>query len=352
MEEQLGLVRWLHLAHHDWVLNTPHQRNATEQKQQRTMQAQALPTDLERELTKFGVDSTDPITVLEQHIDVLPRTLLVQLGEIVAPRDRSRIPRIRQRRHVWAHSQSQPSSSQRSGDTVTSSAGVTFGPAGVQGTGKAGMSGTKPTPLTAAEGRVRWPLLWEQLGGDPTSVPETEAQASEAEWVKHGFMPGSTLHVGKLGAMLSEQEEMEAWESAAKNRARERRLESQGEEFDESSDEDEGDTDQPNTRAPGAKPELRPAFGGAAFNQDRPLRDQKEVEEEFERRLLELFLDGLDTIDYDEIDFETADDPIASRDQEDAYFDDEAPSHVSDGAGNGHGKGHKAMENGQGEYDY
>lgn len=281
--------------------------------------AGGLPAALASQLAALGVAPDDPRRLLATHLDALPPALLREVGALVPPRERSRIPRIRQRRHVWAH----PSSS------------------------LPGSTPDKPEDLTAAEGRIRWPLLWEQLGGDPTLGPDTAAQRDAVRWAEAEFMPGEQRHVGRLGRLLGEEEEVGAWRRAAQSRARERRMQAEGEEFDSESDEDEDDEVAAGGGDGGGGGEQNSSSTGQP-----PAKSQAEVEAQFEKRLLELFLDGLDTLDYDDIDFTPAHDPIAERDREERYFDDEAPSAAAGGAGNGHGAGGKAMENGQGEYDY
>ncbi|EKC97337.1 hypothetical protein A1Q2_08260 [Trichosporon asahii var. asahii CBS 8904] len=277
------------------------------------------------------------------------------LVTLVPPRDRSKIPRIRQRRHIWAHPASSTSSATQASESLPGSTAAI----------------PKPVELTAQEGRIRWPLLWEQLGGDPTLVPSTQAQRDAVRWAEEDFMPGSTRHVGRLGRLMGEEEEMGAWQATAQNRARERRMQEQGEEFDSESDDEEeevmGSVRPVSLGIPGtaAAPVSNPgsasvgvstnAVSDSSLRQSThtaPKRSQSQVEAEFEKRLLELFLDGLDTLDYDAVDFTPAEDPIADRDRTDAYFDDEAPSTAPGGSGNGHGEGDKVMENGQGEYDY
>lgn len=315
----------------------------------------SLPTSLTSQLITLGVTPLpdDPARLLAAHLDVLPGPLLRQLGALVPPRARARIPRIRQRRHVWAHP---ASSSPAVPDALPSTART------------ARTARSKPEELTAAEGRIRWPLLWEQLGGDPALVPDTAAQRDAVRWAETEFMPGEQRHVGRLARLMGEEEEVGAWRRAAQNRARERRLQAEGEEFDSESDDD--GAEEPSASSRGARA-MNGGDGGlnaaglaqfadvvaanppAGPGRTPPqARSQAEVEAEFEKRLLELFLDGLDTLDYDDIDFTPAEDPIADRDREDRYFDDEAPSTAAGGVGNGHGAGDKAMENGQGEYDY
>ena len=64
------------------------------------------------------------------------------------------------------------------------------------------------------------------------------------------------------------------------------------------------------------------------------------------------------TVDYDEVDFNEppGGDYLAQRDQEEHYFDDEAPSRTPNGGheqGSGTSDGASMdKQNGQGEYDY
>lgn len=59
-------------------------------------------------------------------------------------------------------------------------------------------------------------------------------------------------------------------------------------------------------------------------------------------------------MDYDQVDFVDREDPIAERDAQDAWFDDEPPIAASSAknTGNGATRGSKVTENGQGDYDY
>jgi hypothetical protein len=201
--------------------------------------------------------------------------------------------------------------------------------------------GSRARQLTAEEGWRRWPLLWESFGGDPLG-PRRRAQAGfgevdgeeevgmparpiptlsgepapaktstipsfrmreESTWANQDFMPFTSdsnsnansstnvnndtaqadrqkrvLQVNKLGKFLAELEEEREWEDMRDAKRLERRSnqeeEAGKEEFEESSDEEEEEED--------------PRLVGL------PADDQEEVRVLFERRLLELFLDGLD----------------------------------------------------------
>ncbi|KAK4689813.1 hypothetical protein P7C73_g300, partial [Tremellales sp. Uapishka_1] len=212
-----------------------------------------------------------PLTFLSTHIAQLPLPLLQPFSALLSPRQRAVIPTIKSRRLLF--------------------------------------SATSPSILSARKGRLRWPLLWESLGGSGIPDPSGNDEDEEA-FGRDLFMEGENQHVKKLGGLLREYEEEREMESVRERRRVERRLMEEGEEFDESDDE-----------SPVESSQARPVGGG----------DQEAIGKVFEKRLLELFVDGLDTIDYDEIDFvePTDGDPIKARDEEDAWFDDEEPSVTS-----------------------
>lgn len=181
------------------------------------------------------------------------------------------------------------------------------------------------------------------MGGDPFA-PVSESAEEEAAWAESSFMKGTAgnQQVRKLGGFLRLMEEEREAEEVRAAKRMERRLDQEGEEFEEESDEEEE------------------RIGASQWPQ--VAEDQQEVELAFEKRLLELFLDGLDTIDYSPIDFvdPPGGDPIAQRDAEDKYFDDEEPSRTPNGTTQGEGGGGREMvvdedkmaQNGQGDYDY
>jgi hypothetical protein len=192
-----------------------------------------------------------PLAFLSAHINALPTPLLRPFSSVTTPRQRSSIRQIKARRLVYA-------------------------------------SSTPPPPeLQASAGRLRWPLLWERMGGAHTfPLPSSNIKGEEA-WVKDHFLPGAEgrQHVKKLGGFLRGlEEEREMEEMRAAKRA-ERRLDDVGEEFDEESDEEEdgGERRQDKERAAAAKP----IQGEVGENQD-------EVVQAFERKLLEMFVDGID----------------------------------------------------------
>ncbi|WVQ97934.1 hypothetical protein IAU59_005053 [Kwoniella sp. CBS 9459] len=295
-----------------------------------------------------------PLKFLHEHFDQLPPSLLRHFA-FIPPKQRTSIPSVKHRRLLYATAQ------------------------------------PRPLLLDASEGRLRWPLLWERLGGDPFPPPSHGVEEEE-RWVSEKFMPvpddisisnpiiashanptrlygdmssdtntniniNSNQQVKKLGGFLRLLEEEREAEGIRAAKRMERRLDTEGEEFDEERDEeddDEGGRIDVDVQA------QRPNGTGAAG--DRPViaEDQAEVTRLFEKRLLELFLDGLDTIDYTPIDFNEPEggDPIAIRDAEDRYFDDEEPSrtpggHVQGESSDGPSVGRKTdQQNGQGEYDY
>lgn len=119
-------------------------------------------------------------------------------------------------------------------------------------------------------------------------LPSSNMKGEEA-WVKDHFLPGAEgrQHVKKLGGFLRGlEEEREMEEMRAAKRA-ERRLDSVGEEFDEESDDEEEEDGAQDRRKAAA---ALPIAGPVAENQE-------EVKQAFERKLLEMFVDGIDVSD-------------------------------------------------------
>lgn len=212
-----------------------------------------------------------PFSILETHIAQLPPGLARAVGTSIPPRDRTRIPIIRRRRHVHAHADPPPHS------------------------------------LSAEAGRLRWPLLWERLGGDPRVLAETREQAEERQWGDTQFMPHEERFVGRLGRMLAEEAEIREWQTAREARARERRLDDVGEEFDDSDDDDDAavpvngssgnavnGTNGTNGTNGGTVNGVSGSNASVPVSADPGDQDQYAVAENFERRLLELFIDGMD----------------------------------------------------------
>ena len=205
---------------------------------------QLPPEDVERILRYLDLPPSTtlpspPLVFLSEHIHTLPPPLLAPLGSITTSRQRSSIPLIKSRR--WLYASTSP----------------------------------PPPPLRADAGRLRWPLLWERLGGSSLPPPSSAVEEEES-WVAENFLPGKEgrQHVKKLGGFLRGLEEEREAEGVREARRAERRLDDVGEEFDESSDEE--DDEKGKVRVAGLE------------------EDQDEVKRVFERRLLEIFVDGLD----------------------------------------------------------
>ncbi|KAJ9116909.1 hypothetical protein QFC22_004566 [Naganishia vaughanmartiniae] len=143
--------------------------------------------------------------------------------------------------------------------------------------------------------------------------PTSKSAHLESQWPSQSFMPtnpdrSSVLKVNKLGSLMRDlEEEREALE-VVQARRRERR--------DMAAAERRG----------------RERFGGSGMvggdeemDEHEVGRSQEEVVDAFERHLLELFLDGMDTIPYSSIDFTEPPDgnPLLEQDAQDDYFDDE-----------------------------
>lgn len=198
-----------------------------------------------------------PLAFLTSHLDILPYSLLTPFGRVTTPRQRTTLPAIKRRRYLYAH------------------------PA----------EGEVPPLLQADRGRLRWPLLWERLGG--ARLPPPSASVTEEEgWVRDNFLPGKdgAQQVKKLGGFLRGLEEEREWEEMGRAKREERKLDDVGEEFDEESDEGEEEGGGENGQGQSTNGSAIAAHGSAPVEAE----DQDEVRRLFERRLLELFLDGLD----------------------------------------------------------
>ena len=193
-----------------------------------------------------------PLTFLTQHVSNLLPSHLVPFSRITTPRQRASIPIIKARRVLYA-------------------------------------SATPPKPeLTADQARLRWPLLWERMGGDSRLPPPSANVEEEEKWVEENFLPGkaNSQHVKKLGGFLRILEEEREIENVIAAKRAERRFDNAGEEFEEESDEEE---------------ENDALFGRVDGHGNGPVYpimvsevEQAEVRRAFEKRVLEMFVDGID----------------------------------------------------------
>jgi hypothetical protein len=193
---------------------------------------------------------TTPLKFLSDHINTLPPSLLRSFSSVTTPRQRASIRQIKARRLIYASST------------------------------------PPPVELSASSGRLRWPLLWDRMGGSiDLPLPSSNIKGEET-WVKDHFLPGAEgrQHVKKLGGFLRGLEEEREMDQMRAAKRAERRLDNVGEEFDEESDEDE---DEETARDRVKTAAALPIAGAVAENQE-------EVKQAFERKLLEMFVDGLD----------------------------------------------------------
>lgn len=348
-----------------------------------------------------------PLEFLQAHFEAIPTNLLIAFDDpVTTSRDRSRIKQVKARRMAFAYGPDMGIGGTKS--TRLDRGGIPLKPY------------NKPRELTAQEGWRRWPLLWESLGGDPLgpksisgtaedqhdvgtgqgsgqpdssllpSIRNNQAFAEssgntggpswrmrdESAWATSAFMPStdplatpseaaehrkSVLQVNKLGHFLASLEEEREWEDVRDAKRTERRFnqeqDAKKEEFEDSSDE-----------------EVEEGEAAVVIEVD---DDQQRVIAKFERRLLELFLDGLDvssrshhrapwcewklytdalpmayhqTIPYGPIDFEppVVENKLMVQDEEDAYFDQEDAVDLSSSVNDRPANSGLA----EGEYDY
>ncbi|KAH9844148.1 uncharacterized protein C8Q71DRAFT_731475 [Rhodofomes roseus] len=206
---------------------------------------------------------TQPIEFLTKHFRELPPHLLSHFSATTAPKQRSLIPAIRNRRLQYVDSD--------------------------------------PSELSLASAKATWPTLWP--GREP---PGREQGEDEREWAEKFFM-GSSLkpHVGKLGMLLGGYEEERSAEHVrAQRRAAADEWDRVPEE--EESDEEEGDETQP------------PPEGDESA---------EDVKAWFLRRVRERFIYGLlESVDYDKVDWDESWDADNDRSAQEAWFDEEEES--------------------------
>ncbi|KAJ7929955.1 hypothetical protein B0H13DRAFT_1962619 [Mycena leptocephala] len=123
--------------------------------------------------------ATKPIDFLALHVRQLPPHLLLSFSSITVPRDRARIPTIRNRRLKYASA--------------------------------------NPLELEFSTARSTWPLLYEGQGRRGQQEGD-----EERDWVAKDFLQGLTKHVGKLGTLLGgyeEEREAERFRALRRERA-------------------------------------------------------------------------------------------------------------------------------------
>ncbi|KAF8663363.1 hypothetical protein AX16_000939 [Volvariella volvacea WC 439] len=200
-----------------------------------------------------------PVEFLSVHLTQLPPHLLPQFSAITTPRQRTIIPRIRNRRLKW--------------------------------TTKA------PAQLSYVGARNTWPELWQ---GNDRPRPGREQADEEKTWGEREFLRGSNQHVGKLGTLLGDYEEEREAE-----RARVLRRERASEEFIPEEDSDSEDDDEYENQTP--------EVGD-------PVEDRATFERRIKERFIYGML--LD-IDYDAVDWDDTLDNEDDRETEDRWFNDD-----------------------------
>ncbi|KAJ6539525.1 hypothetical protein B0H19DRAFT_1179452 [Mycena capillaripes] len=202
---------------------------------------------------------TKPIDFLILHLRQLPPHLLLPFSSITTPKDRSRIPAIRNRRLKYAS--------------------------------------TDPPELQFSTARSTWPLLYEGQGQRGQQEGD-----EERDWVAKDFLQGLTKHVGKLGTLLGGyEEEREAERFRALRRERAENEFVPEEESDSDEEEDQGlDT--------GRDEQMADNDAKASF--------ERLIRERFIYGLLE-------DIDYDKVDWDENLDADGDRDAEEQWFEEE-----------------------------
>ncbi|KAI0326664.1 hypothetical protein GY45DRAFT_1339301 [Cubamyces sp. BRFM 1775] len=207
---------------------------------------------------------TAPIDFLHRHVRTLPPHLLKLFSANTTPKQRTVVPVIRNRRLKFTQS--------------------------------------NPPELSIANAKSTWPTLWEGR-----ERPGREQAQEEKEWAEKEFLGDGKQQVGKLGNLLGGYEEEREFE-------RIKTIRRQRAEYIESLPEEDEDTDDE---------EEEEAAKEAVTQEPSPA----ETEDMFLRLIKERFIYGfLESIDYDQVDWDERWDGDLDRDAEERWFDDEEES--------------------------
>ncbi|KAJ7240319.1 hypothetical protein B0H12DRAFT_1134877 [Mycena haematopus] len=206
---------------------------------------------------------TAPIDFLALHLTQLPPHLLLSFSSVTTPRDRSRIPAIRNRRLKYAT--------------------------------------TDPPELQFSNARRTWPLLYD--GQERRGQQEGE---DERDWAAKDFLQGLTKHVNKLGTLLGgyeEEREAERFRALRRERAEAEFVPEEESDSDDDDDDDE-EEDQGQRGMEGMT--------------------EHDAKASFERLIREHFIYGLlEDIEYDKVDWDENLDVDGDREAEERWFDEE-----------------------------
>ncbi|KAK7695742.1 hypothetical protein QCA50_000378 [Cerrena zonata] len=209
----------------------------------------------------------NPIGFLSEQLRYLPPNILSQFSSITTPKQRTNIPTIRNRRLRYTES--------------------------------------NPPELSFTAAKSTWPTLWK--GREPRGRDEAK---EEQEWAKTSFLEGKEKHVGKLGTLLSIYEEEREAERVRSIRRHEAEIAESLPEEDSDSDSEESELESDVQEA-----DENPAVAQVSFL----------------RGIRERFIYGLlDSIDYDNVDWDERWDAGNDRDEEERWFDDEEENTIVD----------------------
>ncbi|CDZ98688.1 Protein of unknown function DUF2052, coiled-coil [Phaffia rhodozyma] len=264
---------------------------------------------------------TPALQFLSTHLSSLPPSLAALFSKETTPKARASIAGIRNRRFRWANQASTP--------------GV----------------------LRVGSGRERHPLLFDRIVGSGidlhsgSSYEESdtasrggnadEEEDDEEVWGQMKGVLGGKAKVGKFGALMKGFEEEREGERRRGLRREEIKAEREtGEEFESDSDDD--DDDDGENGGEERKRREEDTFWGEKGE------DRIQV---FERILKERWIDGLEDLDYDAVDYdETWDESSTESLSQDAWFDDEPATSSLGGVLTE--RSSQASGLAEGEYDY
>lgn len=207
--------------------------------------------------------------------------LSTKFAQITDPKQRTAVPRIRNRRTKYTH--------------------------------------TAPKELFFPIARNTWPHLW-----DGRERRGEEEGREERLWAEEGFMPGQRKHVNKIGGLLGgyeEEREAERVRTLRRERGAAASVaadpEPQPQPEDDFVPEEDSESDEDEDRQPEIPAPLQASL---------PELEETDAERQayFERTINARFIYGLlDDIDYDNVDWDETLDDDEDREAEERWFDDD-----------------------------
>jgi len=218
---------------------------------------------------------TSTIAFLSKHLTELPPHLLIHFNHLTSAKERTAIPKIRNRRLKY--------------------------------------TAQKPSSLEFTTAKTRWPNLWQ--GKEVHGVKEAK---EEKEWVEKDFVRGSRKHVGKLGELLGGYEEQR--EAERVRNLKRMQFETVIPEEDESSESDDEYAEDAEIEED-SQDQAKASF--ERLIRERLIYGLLEASSSSRLSSYPFYKGSLQPFEYDEVDWDDSLDSEDEREAEDRWFDED-----------------------------